>query len=212
VVCPQSWLVGSNYIPEHTTNQLEIWQSQSFDAAQIDEELRWAEEVETNAMRVFLHDLVWHEDAAGAKKRMGRRPGDFLPAPHPAAVCVVRFMLRFEPETGSAASAHPRVRNLGWVQSPGRSVARSHARRATESIRVGWSKPFANDSRGRLGRDVWNEASNTNDGSYSRLEPKDKPQFVEGTLPKVFSWARQAHPSQPLTSGVWRIDFANGLR
>ena len=45
--------------------------------------------------------------------------GDFLPVPHPAAVCVVRFMLGFEPETGSAASAHPRVRNLGWVQSPG---------------------------------------------------------------------------------------------
>lgn len=42
-------------------------------------------------------------------------------------------------------------------------------------------------------------------------EPKDKPQFVEVTLPKVFSWARQAHPSQPLTSGAWDIDFANGL-
>jgi len=30
---------------------------------------------------------------------------------------------------------------------------------------------------------------------------------VEGLLPKVFQWAREAHPSQPLTSGLWDIDF-----
>ena len=58
--------------PNTHNHQLEIWQSQSFDAAQIDEELRCAEDVGTNTMRVFLHDLVWHEDAAGSKKGMGQ--------------------------------------------------------------------------------------------------------------------------------------------
>ena len=27
---------------------------------------------------------------------------------------------------------------------------------------------------------------------------------------KSFEWARPAHPSQPLTSGLWDIDFQNG--
>jgi hypothetical protein len=32
---------------------------------------------------------------------------------------------------------------------------------------------------------------------------------VEALLPEVFQWAREAHPSQPLTSGVWDIDFSH---
>src|SRR5579859_6890500 len=66
----QPWLVGSNYIPSDAINQLEMWQAQSFDAAQIDKELGWAEDMGMNTMRVFLHDLLWQEDAAGFKKRM----------------------------------------------------------------------------------------------------------------------------------------------
>ncbi len=30
-------------------------------------------------------------------------------------------------------------------------------------------------------------------------------------LPKVFAWARSAHPSQPLTSGVWEGDWSSAL-
>src|SRR5579864_9840746 len=66
----QGWLVGSNYIPEDAINELEMWQAQSFNAAQIDKELGWAEDMGMNTMRVFLHDLLWQEDAAGFKKRL----------------------------------------------------------------------------------------------------------------------------------------------
>src|ERR1700751_2930826 len=66
----QSWLVGSNYIPADAINELEMWQAQSFNAAQIDKELGWAESVGMNTMRVFLHDLVWQEDPEGFKKRI----------------------------------------------------------------------------------------------------------------------------------------------
>src|SRR6267143_2752874 len=66
----QPWLVGSNYIPEDAINQLEMWQSQSFNSAQIDKELGWAEDIGMNTMRVFLHDLLWQENAAGYKKRI----------------------------------------------------------------------------------------------------------------------------------------------
>lgn len=47
-----------------------MWQAQSFNAAQIDKELGWAESLGMNTMRVFLHDLVWQEDPEGFKKRI----------------------------------------------------------------------------------------------------------------------------------------------
>ena len=36
---------------------------------------------------------------------------------------------------------------------------------------------------------------------------RNKVELVEQLLPEVFDWARGAHPSQPLTSGVFDIDF-----
>jgi hypothetical protein len=66
----QPWLVGSDYIPADAINQLEMWQAESFDPQQIDKELGWAEGLGMNTMRVFLHDLVWQQDAAGFRTRI----------------------------------------------------------------------------------------------------------------------------------------------
>src|SRR6478672_10169020 len=66
----QPWLVGSNYIPADAINELEMWQAQSFNAAQIDKELGWAESLGMNTMRVFLHDLLWQQDSAGFRSRI----------------------------------------------------------------------------------------------------------------------------------------------
>src|SRR5882724_7110601 len=60
----QTWLVGSNYIPATAINELEMWQVESFDPQRIDTELGWAESIGMNTMRVFLHDLMWEQDAA----------------------------------------------------------------------------------------------------------------------------------------------------
>src|SRR5260370_1242760 len=68
----QPWLVGSNYVPKSSINQLEMWQEATFDPAEIDTELSWAEAIGMNTMRVFLHDLLWQQDAAGFKKRIDR--------------------------------------------------------------------------------------------------------------------------------------------
>ena len=62
--------MGSNYIPVSAINQLEMWQAETFDPAQIDKELGWAEAMGMNTMRVFLHDLLWQQDAAGFRKRI----------------------------------------------------------------------------------------------------------------------------------------------
>src|SRR5690349_24971158 len=62
------WLVGSDYIPADAINQLEMWQADTFDPAQIDKELGWAESLGMNTMRVFLLDKLWEQYAAGFNK------------------------------------------------------------------------------------------------------------------------------------------------
>ena len=66
----QPWLVGSNYNPASAINQLEMWQAETFDPAGIDRELGWAERIGMNTMRVYLHNLLWEQDATGFKNRL----------------------------------------------------------------------------------------------------------------------------------------------
>src|SRR5438067_11845624 len=66
----QPWLVGCNFIPSTAINQLEMWQADTFDPKTIDRELGWAADLGFNTMRVFLHDLLWEQDAAGFTKRI----------------------------------------------------------------------------------------------------------------------------------------------
>src|SRR5438034_10878535 len=47
-----------------------MWQEATFNPEQIDQELGWAESLGMNTMRVFLHDLLWQQDADGFKKRI----------------------------------------------------------------------------------------------------------------------------------------------
>src|SRR5215472_16480811 len=61
----QPWILGADYIPATAINQLEMWQAGTFDPHRIDLELGWAEGIGMNSMRVFLHDLLWQQDAPG---------------------------------------------------------------------------------------------------------------------------------------------------
>lgn len=206
----QAWLVGSNYIPTDAINELEMWQAQSFDPAQIDKELGWAENIGMNTMRVFLHDLLWQENPEGFKQRITQ----FLEisSRHHIKPLFVLFDSCWDPQPklGVQHPPIPGVHNSGWVQSPGAAALADPAQESRLKAYVtGVVGAFANDPR-VLGWDVWNEPSNTNEGSYHRLEPPNKRQLVEALLPKVFAWAREANPSQPLTSGFWDIDFEKG--
>ena len=206
----QPWLVGSNYIPEDAINQLEMWQAESFDPSQIDKELGWAESMGMNTMRVFLHDLVWQQNPTAFKQRIDQ----FLQisSRHHIKPLLVLFDSCWDPnpKLGVQHPPIPGVHNSGWVQSPGAAALKDPTQEPRLKAYVeGVIGAFANDSR-ILGWDLWNEPAGTNDGSYAREELKNKVQFVEALLPKVFSWAREANPSQPLTSGVWDIDFEKG--
>ena len=206
----QPWLVGSNYIPEDAINQLEMWQAESFNPSQIDKELGWAEGMGMNTMRVFLHDLVWQQNPTAFKQRIDQ----FLQisSRHHIKPLLVLFDSCWDPnpKLGMQHPPIPGVHNSGWVQSPGAAALKDPAQEPRLKAYVeGVVGAFANDPR-ILGWDVWNEPAGTNDGSYNNEELKNKVQYVEVLLPKVFSWAREANPSQPLTSGVWDIDFEKG--
>ena len=204
----QPWLVGANYAPANAINQLEMWQADTFDTARIDRELGWAEGIGMNTMRVFLHDLVWQQDAAGYKNRIDQ----FLAIAdkHHIKPMLVLFDSVWDPlpKLGKQREPTPGVHNSGWVQGPGAAAlqdASQHAR--LEAYVTGVVGAFANDRR-VLAWDVWNEPDNTNGNSYKAKEPANKEQLVLALLPKVFAWARAAKPSQPLTSGVWRGDWS----
>jgi hypothetical protein len=55
----QPWLVGANFLPSDAINELEMWQPETFDSAEIDREFGWAESLGMNTMRVFLHNLAF---------------------------------------------------------------------------------------------------------------------------------------------------------
>jgi cellulase (glycosyl hydrolase family 5) len=200
----QPWLVGSNYIPANAINELEMWQADTFDPQRIDLELGWAESLGMDTMRVFLHDLLWQQDAAGFRKRIDA----FLKIAdqHKIKPILVLFDSCWDPfpKLGKQRAPTPGVHNSGWVQSPGAVALQDPAQTARlEAYVRGVVAAFAKDKR-ILAWDIWNEPDNVNTGSYAKLEPPNKVSLVVAMLPKAFEWAREAHPSQPLTSGVWK--------
>jgi len=204
----QGWLVGSDYIPADAINELEMWQADTFDAKRIDLELGWAEAIGLNTMRVFLHDLPWQQDAAGFTKRIDI----FLQiaAKHHIKPLFVLFDSCWDPEPrlGKQHAPRPGVHNSGWVQSPGAKALQDPAQYPRlEAYVKGVVGAFAKDER-VLGWDIWNEPDNGNGGSYTEREPKNKNELVIALLPRAFAWARAAHPTQPLTSGVWKGDWS----
>jgi hypothetical protein len=200
----QPWLVGSNYIPASAINELEMWQADTFDTKRIDMELGWAESIGLDTMRVFLHDLPWEQDPKGFKRRIEI----FLQIAdkHHIKPLFVLFDSCWDPNPhlGKQHDPRPGIHNSGWVQSPGaKALEDSSQYPRLEAYVKGVVGAFAKDRR-ILGWDVWNEPDNTNQGSYGDLEPKNKVALVLALLPKVFDWARETHPTQPLTSGVWK--------
>jgi hypothetical protein len=198
----EPWLVGSNYVPKSAINQLEMWQETTFDPDQIDREFAWAEGLGMKTMRVFLHDLLWQQDASGFQKRIDRFLG--IASRHHIRPLFVIFDSCWDPLPQHAPV--PGVHNSGWVQSPGAVALEDPTQYPRLKAYVqGVVGAFAKDDR-ILGWDLWNEPGADNAGSYPGKEPKDKEARVAALLPQVFEWARAANPQQPLTSGVWDID------
>jgi len=205
----QPFLVGSNYVPASAINQLEMWQADTFDAKRIDLELGWAESIGMNTMRVFLHDLAYAQDPQGFKKRLDT----FLTIceKHKIKPMIVFFDSVWDPnpQTGKQRVPRPGIHNSGWVQSPGSKTLSNPAEYARlEKYVKDIVGTFARDKRINSW-DLWNEPDNRNSGENARQDPPNKVELVNKLLRSAYQWARSTNPEQPITSGVWKGDYAN---
>jgi hypothetical protein len=199
----QPWLVGANFGPSTAINQLEMWQADTFDLKTIDRELGWAEDLGFNSMRVFLHHLLWEQDSKGLLKRMEQ----FLDVceKHKIGVMFVLFDSVWDPspKLGKQREPKPHLHNSGWVQSPGKADLTDPSRhKLLEAYVRGVVGHFKDDERVQVW-DIWNEPDNINRPAYVKEEPPKKVEQSLALMEKAFTWAREAKPSQPLTSGVW---------
>ncbi len=206
------WLVGCNYTPAYAINQLEFWQVETFDTAAINKELSWAHEIGFNMMRVFLHDLLWKSDAKGFKKRINL----FLTIAekHKIKILFVLFDSCWDPvpKPGKQKMPTPFVHNSGWVQSPGKNVLENlEKNKYLKQYVTGILKSFGNDSR-ILAWDLVNEADNTNNDAYGKIEPINKAALGYKLLSLTFQWAKKVNPSQPLTAAPWSGDWSDTVK
>lgn len=208
----QGWLVGCNFIPSTAINQVEMWQADTFDPTTIDRELGWAEQLGFTSVRVFLHDLLWQQDSKGFLQRLATFLS--LADKHHIRVVFVLFDSCWNPfpKLGPQPSPKPHLHNSGWVQCPGYEFM-EHPERFDElqPYVQGVIGYFRNDSR-VVFWDLFNEPDNLNSSSYFKQEPANKRDSALLLLRKTFAWARQAKPTQPLTSGVWMGNWADPAR
>ncbi|MBX6315775.1 MAG: 1,4-beta-xylanase [Isosphaeraceae bacterium] len=206
------WPVGCNYVPSTAINQLEMWQAETFDLPTIDRELGWAEDLGFNSLRVFLHHLPWEQDREGFLKRIEQ----FLEVANRHQIHVMFVLLDAVwdpyPKPGPQRAPRPHVHNSGWVQSPGAEILKDPARHdELKGYIQGIIRHFRTDRR-VFAWDLFNEPDNPNRSSYGRQELPNKPELALQLLRKVFAWAREVDPAQPLTSGVWQGDWSDPER
>jgi hypothetical protein len=199
----QHWIVGANFLPSTAINQLEMFQDETWDAETIDRELALAASIGMNAMRVYLHDLLWQKD----KAQVIRRLDEFMTIAqrHGIKTIPVFFDSVHDPDPQLGQQRYPDhgLHNPGWVQSPSRRTLIDRKRHPQLLVFVeGVVKAFARDDR-VLMWDIWNEPDGDGGNGWRMLElPGERAAMLE-LLPKVFAAARAAGPVQPLTSGLW---------
>ena len=203
------WLVGCNFTPSYAINQLEMWQAGTFDLATIKIELALAASLGMNAVRVYLHDLLWEQDAAGLLQRMEA----FLAAAHAHGIRTMFVLFDScwdpHPELGEQRVPQTGVHNSGWVQSPGMKVlADGDQQHRLQHYVRGIVRAFGQDAR-VLAWDIWNEPDNGPEVALcDPVELKRKSDLVVPLLTQAFAWARLEAPIQPLTSGIWFGDWS----
>jgi hypothetical protein len=195
-----------------------MWQADTFDPETIDRELGWAAALGFNSMRVFLHDLLWMDDAQGFKDRIDR----YLEIAHRHGI---RTMLVFfddcwhdDPELGKQPDPVPGIHNSGWLKSPGTQVVKDPSQWSRlEDYVSDIVSTFRADERVVVW-DLYNEPGNNfllslslpPALSYAKLLGQVAkylalPYPSSTLLEKTFAWARGAGPSQPLTVGLWYL-------
>ena len=192
------WLSGANYLPQNAINQLEMWQASTFDTITINKELGWAQSIGFNTLRVYLHSLAWKQDKQGFKNRMDQFLN--IASRHGIKPVFVFFDDCWNKVAveGKQPEPKPGIHNSGWVQDPGQDLSADTTYFPfLESYLKDVLTTFKQDKRILLW-DLYNEPGNS--GKRDSSLPLVK---------KVFQWAREVNPEQPVSVGLWAWDFVN---
>lgn len=197
------WRVGCNFAPSTAGNQLETWQEETFDLETIDRELGWAAGLGMNTVRLYLHDIVHREDPDGLLRRL-----ELVLASadaHGIKVMPVLFdgVWNPWPRAGAQPQPVPRRHNSVWVQSPGTEIMHDESR--WDSLRPyvqAVVSRFASDPRVLLW-DLFNEPDQVDAVTLRAGTREPKIAAATRLVDRVFDWARDAGPTQPLTVGLW---------
>ena len=188
------WIVGCNYLPSNSINQLEMFQKETFDSEINNLELSWARSLGFNSVRVYLHDLLW-EDKESFKETLNV----FLDICKSNNIKPILVLFddchRPYPKLGKQPKPVRGVHNSGWKQSPGLAIV--HA----------INDDALNDNLPRLKKFVQEILNDFNaDERILMWDIYNEPgQFGIGDksitlLKKTWEWAHEVRPSQPLTS------------
>ena len=215
----RGWLVGCNFIPSTASNQLEMWQAETFDETTIRRELEWASGLGFNTVRVYLHDLAWRQDRDGFFQRINR----FLTIA--SGLGIATLMVIFDdcwdpdPRPGKQPEPIPGAHNARWLASPGYPALKDESRwPELEKYVKDVISSFGRDTR-ILAWDLYNENGNYFLPALSKAQPAKAFSLAAIIIKKLvlpsrslklvketFRWARSCTPDQPLTSGVWFAD------
>jgi len=183
---------GANYVPSNAVNTVQFWEQ--FDANIINRELGYAEKISLNSVRVFLQYLVFEA-----------YPDEFLERfevflelceKHGLSVMPVLFDdCGGEPKLGKQPDPIPGVHNSRWASSPGEN--------RKDSIYYTKLKEYVQKIIG----------SHRDDKRIVAWDLYNEPQLAEESYSLVynaFKWAREAKPTQPLTS-TWYGNLLSDL-
>ncbi|MCF7958672.1 MAG: glycoside hydrolase family 5 protein [Phycisphaerae bacterium] len=201
----QPWLVGCDFTPSTAINQLEMWQADTFDLKTIDRELGWAADMGMNTVRVYLHDLLWQQDRDGFLKRIDQFLGIADKHGIKTMLVLCDAVWNPHPKPGKQPEPKPHLHNSGWVQSPHIDILKDITSHKTlEPYFKGVIGRFKDDKRVLLW-DLYNEPGN--DRKEDGMTTKEKEAVCLILLEKMFTWAREVNPSQPLTTGLWNKEW-----
>ena len=201
------WMIGSNFNPSTSINQLEFWQEDTYDPETIERELEWSAELGMNTHRVYLHNLLWDQDSLGFIKRIE----NYLDISEAKGIKTLLVLLddcwHPAPKLGKQPEPMPFVHNSWWVQAPGSAILGDSSRHnEVKNYIKGVISHFAEDER-VIGWDIYNEPGNvapTQKGHNEFAIKGDKDIYTLSLIRKGFKWAREVNPSQPLTSSIWK--------
>ena len=186
------WMVGTNFNPSTSINQLEFWQEDTFDPETIERELEWSAELGMNLHRVYLHNLLWDQDSLGFLKRID----NYLKISESYGIKTLLVLLddvwHPVPKLGKQPEPIPYVHNSGWVQAPGSAILGDSLRHVElKNYTKGIISHFSNDNR-VVGWDLYNEPDNISPSNSNPKYPgrgpdvKDKHIYSLSLLKKTF--------------------------